>query len=79
MAISMLPSIAWKALSIAAREWDGIGGVSLENIPLSDARLARWTSMSCCLRDMLSATFMITDFLYTSSLSFDMKVRQGGR
>ena len=71
MALSMLPSISWKAISIAAREWAGIGGVSLANIPLSDARLARWASMSCCLRDMLSATFMITDFLYTSSLSFD--------
>ena len=79
MAIRMLPSISWKAVSIAARDWTGFGGVSLANIPLSDARLTRWASMSCCLGDMLSATFMITDFLYTSSLSFDIKVRQGGR
>ena len=64
---------------MAARDWEGFGGVSKENDPLSEARLVRWKSMSCWLKEILSATLRMTDFLYTSSLSLDIKARQGGR
>ena len=78
MAFNMLPSIARKAVSIAAREWDGFGAASSAKAPLSEARLHRWLSMSCLLRDTFSATIEITAFLHASSLSLARNVRHGG-
>ena len=78
MALSMFPSIAWKAVSMAARDWDGFGGTSKEKDPLSKARLVRWESISCWLREIFSATLRMIAFLYTSSLSLERNARQGG-